>query len=174
MHGKEEIIYMKKNGSFILRLVFGLMGTVYVGLGLVFLVVATKAAGSIARIFTLPEEELAFAINGVVFTVLGVAFLVVTGILILVGRKQQRMQEELLQYGTRVTGVVVDVRINHSIRVNRKSPLVARVKCLMPTGEITLKSRNLWNACPNTGDPVEVIYDPMNEKRYVIEFADER
>ena len=83
MHGK-EVIYMKKNGSFILRLVFGLMGAIYAVLGLVFLVIATKAAGSIARIFTLPEEELAFAINGVVFTVLGAAFLLVTGILILV------------------------------------------------------------------------------------------
>lgn len=165
---------MKKNGSFILRLIFGLMGAIYAMLGVAFLVIATKAAGSIVRIFTLPEEELAFAIVGTVFTVLGAAFLLVTGILILVGRRQKRMQEELLQYGTRVKGEIVDVRINHSIRVNGRSPLVARVKCLMPTGEITLKSRNLWNACPNTGDPVEVIYDPMDEKRYVIEFADER
>lgn len=164
---------MKKNGSFILKLVFGLMGAIYAVLGGVFLVVAIKAAGDIRRIFTLPEDELAFAINGVVFTVLGVAFLVVTVFLILAGRKQKRMREELLTYGTRVTGEVVEVCINHSVRVNRKSPLVAKVKCLFPTGEVTLKSKNLWNACPNTGDTVEVIYDPMDEKRYVIEFAGE-
>ena len=119
------------------------------------------------------QDELAFAIVGTVFTAMGAAFLVVTVILALVGRKQQRMREELLQYGTRVTGEVVDVRINYSIRVNRKSPLVAQVKCLLPTGEVTLKSKNLWNACPNTGDAVEVIYDPMDEKRYVIEFEGE-
>ena len=164
---------MKKNGSFILKLIFGLMGAIYAVIGLVFLVVAMKAAGSITRIFTLPEEQLAFAINGVVFTVLGAAFLMVTVILALVGRKQQRMREELMQYGSRVTGEVVDVRINYSIRVNRKSPLVAQVKCLLPTGEVTLKSKNLWNACPNTGDAVEVIYDPMDETRYVIEFEGE-
>ena len=161
---------MKKNGSFVLKLIFGLMGAIYAVIGVTFLVVAMKAAGGITRIFTLPEEELAFAIVGTVFTALGAAFLVVTVILALVGRKQQRMREELLQYGTRVTGEVVDVRINYSIRVNRKSPLVAQVKCLLPTGEVTLKSKNLWNACPNTGDAVEVIYDPMDEKRYVIEF----
>lgn len=164
---------MMKNGSFVLKLIFGLMGAIYAVIGVVFLVVAMKAAGGIDRIFTLPEEKLAFAINGVVFTVLGAAFLVVTVILALAGRKQQRMREELLTYGTRVMGEVVDVRINHSIRVNRRSPLVAQVKCLLPTGEVTLKSKNLWNACPSTGDTVEVIYDPMDEKRYVIEFADE-
>lgn len=164
---------MKKNGSFVLKLIFGLMGAIYAVIGVTFLVVAMKAAGGITRIFTLPEEELAFAIVGTVFTALGAAFLVVTVILALVGRKQQRMREELLQYGTRVTGEVVDVRINYSIRVNRKSPLVAQVKCLLPTGEVTLKSKNLWNACPNTGDAVEVIYDPMDEKRYVIEFEGE-
>ena len=164
---------MKKNGSFVLKLIFGLMGAIYAVIGVTLLVVAMKAAGDVTRIFTLPEEKLAFAINGVVFTVLGAAFLVVTVILALVGRRQQRMREELLQYGTRVTGEVVDVRINYSIRVNRKSPLVAQVKCLLPTGEVTLKSKNLWNACPSTGDAVEVIYDPMDEKRYVIEFGGE-
>ena len=164
---------MKKNGSFVLKLIFGLMGAIYAVIGVTLLVVAMKAAGDVTRIFTLPEEKLAFAINGVVFTVLGAAFLVVTVILALVGRRQQRMREELLQYGTRVTGEVVDVRINYSIRVNRKSPLVAQVKCLLPTGEVTLKSKNLWNACPSTGDAVEVIYDPMDEKRYVIEFEGE-
>lgn len=164
---------MKKSGSFVLKLIFGLMGAIYAVIGVTFLVVAMKAAGGITRIFTLPEEKLAFAICGTVFTVLGAAFLVVTVILALVGRNQQRMREELMQYGTRVTGEVVDVRINHSIRVNRKSPLVAQVKCLLPTGEVTLKSKNLWNACPSTGDKVEVIYDPMDEKRYMIEFAGE-
>lgn len=164
---------MKKNGSFVLKLIFGLMGAIYAVIGVTFLVVAMKAAGDVTRIFTLPEEELALAIVGTVFTVLGAAFLVVTVILALVGRKQQRMREELLQYGTRVTGIVIEVWVNHSVRVNGRSPLLARVQCTFPTGDITLKSKNLWNACPSTGDAVEVIYDPMDEKRYVIEFEGE-
>lgn len=164
---------MKKNGSFVLKLIFGLMGAIYAVIGVTFLVVAMKAAGDVTRIFTLPEEELALAIVGTVFTALGAAFLVVTVILALVGRRQQRMREELLQYGTRVTGIVIEVWVNHSVRVNGRSPLLARVQCAFPTGDITLKSKNLWNACPNTGDAVEVIYDPMDEKRYVIEFEGE-
>ena len=164
---------MKKNGSFVLKLIFGLMGAIYAVIGVTFLVVAMKAAGDVTRIFTLPEDELALAIVGTVFTVLGAAFLVVTVILALVGRKQQRMREELLQYGTRVTGIVIEVWVNHSVRVNGRSPLLARVQCAFPTGDITLKSKNLWNACPSTGDAVEVIYDPMDEKRYVIEFEGE-
>lgn len=164
---------MKKNGSFVLKLIFGLMGAIYAVIGVTFLVVAMKAAGDVTRIFTLPEEELALAIVGTVFTALGAGFLAAALGVMLAGKRQQRMREELMQYGTRVTGEVVDVRINYSIRVNRKSPLVAQVKCLLPTGEVTLKSKNLWNACPNTGDAVEVIYDPMDEKRYVIEFEGE-
>ena len=164
---------MKKNGSFVLKLIFGLMGAIYAVIGVTFLVVAMKAAGGITRIFTLPEEKLAFAICGTVFTVLGAAFLVVTVSLALVGRNQQRMREELMQYGTRVTGNVIEVWVNHSVRVNGRSPLLARVQCAFPTGDITLKSKNLWNACPSTGDAVEVIYDPMDEQRYVIEFEGE-
>ena len=164
---------MKKNGSFVLKLIFGLMGAIYAVIGITFLVVSAQEAGGLNRIFTLPEEELALAIVGTVFTALGVGFLAAALGVMLAGKRQQRMREELMQYGTRVTGEVVDVRINYSIRVNRKSPLVAQVKCLLPTGEVTLKSKNLWNACPNTGDAVEVIYDPMDEKRYVIEFEGE-
>jgi len=165
---------MKMNGSFILKLVFGLMGTIYTAVGGGFLVAAVKAAGDIRRIFTLPEEELAFAINGVVFTSLGVIFLLVAVILILVGRRKKRMREELLIWGTRVTGTITQVRVNRSIRVNGRHPLLAQVQCAFPSGEVTLTSPHLWNACPATGDQVEVIYDPMDERKYVIEISDEK
>ncbi len=164
---------MKISGSYILKLVFGLLGTIYTVVGGGFLLAAVKDAGDITRIFTLPEEELAFAINGLVFTTLGVIFLLVTVILILVGRRKKRMREELLTYGTRVTGTVTHVRVNRSVRVNGRHPLLVQVSCSFPSGEVTLTSPHLWNACPNTGDTVEVIYDPMDEKRYVIEFAGE-
>lgn len=163
-----------KRGSFVVKLVFGILGAGYAVLGSVFLAVAIGAAGDIRRIFTLPEKELTFAILGTVFTALGVVFLLVTVLLLLSGRTQNRLREELLTYGTRVTGTVTDVWINYSIRVNRHSPLIAKVQCSFPTGEVTLKSKNLWSACPSTGDQVEVIYDPMDERRYVIEFPGEK
>lgn len=163
-----------KRGNLIVRLVFGFMGVVYTIVGGICLALAAKQAGSIAQIFSLSEDELALAIVGVVFGVLGVAFVLVTVLLILSGGKQKRMREELLQYGTRVTGTITDVRVNSSIRVNGRSPLVASVKCQFQSGEVELKSKNLWTACPNTGDQVEVVYDPMDEKRYMIEFSGEK
>lgn len=162
-----------KKGSLIVKLVFGFMGMVYTIIGMVCLTLAANCAGDIRRIFDLPKEELALSIVGTVFGVLGAGFLIAALCVGLAGRKQKRVREELLQYGNRVTGVVTDVYVNHSIRVNGRSPLVARVTCLFPAGEITLKSKNLWNDCPATGDMVEVIYDPVDEKRYVIEFPGE-
>lgn len=163
---------MKRNANFILKLIFGLMGALYAVIGLVFLVLAVSWAGDIRRIFTLPEEHLAFAINGTVFTALGAAFLIVTILLILAGKRRARMREELLTWGSRVKAEIVDVRIDHTVRVNRRSPVIARVRCQLPSGEVILKSHRLWDECPATGDAAEVIYDPMDEKRYVIEFGD--
>ncbi len=163
-----------KHGNLILKLVFGLMGLIYTIIGAVCLTIAVNWAGDIRRIFRLPEDNLALSIVGTVFTALGVIFLMVTVILIVAGKRRARMREELLTWGTRVKGEVVDVRIDHSIRVNGHSPMIARVRCKLPQGEVTLKSHRLWNACPNAGDAVEVIYDPMDEKRYVIEFPEEK
>jgi hypothetical protein len=162
-----------KKGNFIVKLVFGIMGVVYSIIGLVCLTIARNMAGDIRRIFRLPEDDLALAIVGVVFSVLGVGFLIATVCVILAGRRQKRLREELLAYGQRVQGEVVDVRINRSIQVNGRSPLVAQVKASFPRGDVTLKSRNLWNACPATGDKVDVLYDAMDESRYVIEFPGE-
>lgn len=160
-------------GSTIVKLVFSIMGVVYTIVGVICLTIATQWAGDIRRIFHLPKNDLALAIVGTVFGVLGVAFLLVTALMILSGRRQKRLREELLTWGNRVTGTITDVRIDHTIRVNNHSPLVAMVQCDFPAGKVTLKSKRLWNACPSTGDTVEVIYDPMDEKRYIIEFPGE-
>lgn len=164
---------MKKSASFVVRLTFGLLGAIYVVVGIVGLTLATKSAGDIRRIFTLPENELAFAILGTTFTSLGVIFLLVTVILLLADKRRKQKDEELMLWGSRVTGIVTDVKVDYTVRINRRSPLIAQVRCELPTGEVTLKSRRLWNACPNTGDKVEVVYDPMNEKKYLICFEGE-
>ena len=162
-----------KHHNFVLKLVFGILGAIYTVLGGVLLTVAAASAGEIRRIFTLPEGEVVFAINGTVFTALGVIFLLVALLLARAERRRARMREELLRFGARVQGTIVDVRVDYSVKVNRRSPLIARVQCMLPGGEVTLKSHRLWNACPATGETVEVIYDPMDERRYVIEFPEE-
>lgn len=161
-------------GRTIVKLVFGVMGVIYTIVGVVCLTIAVDMAGDVRRIFRLPEDDLALSIVGIVFSVLGVAFLLVTLLLILSGRRQKRLREELLQYGVRVTGTITDVWMDTTVQVNGRSPLRAKVRCSFPTGEVTLKSKRLWDECPSTGDTVAVIYDPMDEKRYVIEFPDEK
>lgn len=162
-----------KRGSQVVTLVFGILGTVYAVIGGVLLTLAARLSGSLASIFSLPEEELALAVCGTVFGVLGAGFLLVTAVLLLRARQRKRLREELLTWGTRVKGTVTDVRIDHSIRVNGHSPLVAMVRCHLPSGETTLRSPRLWSACPSTGDTVEVLYDPMDERKFVMVFEGE-
>lgn len=163
-----------KHHNFVLKLVFGILGAVYAALGSVFLATAAVAAGDIRRIFDLPEGNLVFAINGTLFTILGVVFLLVALLLARADKRRARIREELRQYGTRVKGTIIDVRVDYSVKVNRRSPLIAKVQCSFPTGEVTLKSHRLWNHAPAVGDAVDVLYDPMDERRYVIEFPGEQ
>lgn len=163
-----------KSGNLIVKLVFGIMGVIYTIVSVICLTIARNMAGDLRLIFRLPEDDLALAIVGVVFGVLGVAFLIVTLCLILAGGRQKRLYEELLTYGQRVQGEIVDVQVNRTIQVNGRSPLVAKVKVNFPSGEVTLTSPHLWNIRPSVGDTVDVLYDPMDERRYVIELSDEK
>lgn len=161
-----------RKGNLVVKLVFGLLGAVYAMLGVVFLGVAISAAGDITRIFTLPENELTFAILGCVFTALGVVFLGVATAFTLADKRRARLKEELQAWGQRVTGVITEVRTDPTVRVNHRYAKVAMVRCPFPRGEVTLKSHRLWGDVPAVGDAVEVLYDPMDESRYVILLPD--
>ena len=159
-----------KGSNFGHKLVFGALGATYTVVGGAFLAMAISAAGSLRHIFTLPEKELTFAILGMVFTILGIAFLLVTLLFVRGDKRRARLREELLTWGARATGIVTEVKVDYTVKVNRRSPVIAKVTCTLPSGEVTLKSPRLWDKCPSAGDTVEVLYDPMDEKRYVIEF----
>lgn len=159
-----------KSSNFGHKLVFGLLGGTYTVMGGVFLALALAKAGSLQQLFALSEDETVFPLLGTVFLVLGIVFLLVTGFLVRADKKRAQLREELLTWGQRVKGEVVDVRVDYSVKINRRCPVIAKVRCTLPSGEVTLKSPRLWDKCPATGDMVEVIYDPMDEKRYVIEF----
>ena len=160
-----------KHSNFGHKLVFGLLGGTYTVVGGVLLALAITQTGGVQEIFSQPEEEIVvFASLGTVFLLLGIAFLIVTLLLARADKRRARMREELLTWGSRIKGEVVDVRVDYTVRVNRRSPVIAKVRCTLPSGEITLRSPRLWDAHPAAGNVVEVIYDPMDEKRYVIEF----
>ncbi len=161
-----------KKGTLVVKLVFGIMGAVYAVLGVFFLGMAISAAGDITRIFTLPENELAFAILGCVFTALGVVFLGVATAFALADKRRAELREELQAWGQRVTGVITEVRTDPTVRVNHRYAKVVMVRCPFPRGEVTLKSHRLWSHVPAVGDTVDVLYDPMDERRYVIDFPE--
>ena len=161
-----------KKGTVALKLVFGGVGAVHTLIGCGCLTMATVMAGSITRIFTLPEDDLALSIVGCVFTALGVVFLGVSIACALADKRRAALQEELLAWGQRVTGTITEVREDHTIRVNRHSPFFALVRCPFPRGEVTVKSHRLWGNEPAVGDTVDVLYDLMDESRYVIDFQD--
>ncbi|MBE5811647.1 MAG: hypothetical protein E7318_12050 [Clostridiales bacterium] len=161
-----------KHGNIVLKLVFGGIGLVYTIVGLICLLQGIDAAGSLNAIFTLQGELREVATVGAIFSVLGPCFLIAALCLVIKDKRRARMKEELLAWGSRVQGTVTQVRVNHSIRVNGRNPLIAQVLCPFPSGEVTLTSPHLWNIRPAVGDTVDVIYDPMDERRYVIDFQE--
>ena len=161
-----------KKGNLVVKLVFGILGAVYAVLGVVFLGVAIRTTEDITRIFTLPENELTFAILGCVFTALGVVFLGVAIAFALADKRRAHLKEELQAWGQRVTGVITEVRTDPTVRVNHRYAKVAMVRCPFPRGEVMLKSHRLWGSVPAVGDAVDVLFDPMDERRYVIDFGE--
>lgn len=161
-----------RRGNFVIKLIFGILGGIFLLVGAGLLCGAAALAGDIRRIYTGTEAALALAICGTVFFTIGLVFgLIVAGIA-LSDRRRARMIDELNRYGTRVRGVVMEVLVDRSVRVNGYSPSIALVSCRLASGEATLRSHRLWNHCPPVGGLVEVLYDPMDEKRYVIEFPE--
>ena len=163
-----------KYAYLIVKVVFGLLGAVFLTIGLALLSAAGLLTGGFAQIFAQMGKENALAIVGFVFSVLGAVFLLVTVVLTAVAKRRRRQMEELRQFGRCVQGIITDVQVNHAVRVNGYSPLIAMVECTTPRGDkAMLRSDSLWHACPSTGDVVDVYFDPMDEKKYIIEFPGE-
>lgn len=163
----------KANPMFLVGLIFALFGLGFAVLGGVFVAVSHEL---LPRVFT-PEvwmgdtpDELALPMVGLVFTPIGLIFAVIGVILLLVGRRQGRLREELLRFGVREKGVVTDIRIDRSYRVNGRSPLRIMVEAKHPfTGETkTLRAPLVWDATLSMGDAVEVLFDPQDEKKYYV------
>ena len=154
------------------KLVFGIVGAIYTVIGGAMLALVIADAGGVERLSAYSEEADSFPVLlGMVFLALGIAFLLVMLLLNRADKRRAQLREELLAWGSRAKGEVVEVRIDHSIRINRRSPVIARVRCQLRGNEVTLKSPRLWNVQPAVGDAAEVLYDPMDETRYVIEFG---
>ncbi len=141
----------------ILMLVFGLLGLAYTAIGGVALHTGVSP------------------VLGYVFLPLGAAFLLATAAVWYFFNRANRRREELLTWGTRVRAAVTDVRANQNVRVNGRNPDVVLARCTHPVTRetVTLRSHNVMNCTLQPGDTVEILFDPMNEKRYVFDLREE-
>lgn len=157
----------------LLGVIFSSFGLLFAVLGVIFLTITPEL---LPQVFTADvwlneaPDELALPLCGVVFGAIGLLFLIVGAIMLLVLRRQRRLREELEQYGTRVTGMVSDVIVDRTYRVNGRHPLRVVVTARQPgtDAERTLRSGPVWETHLSPGDVVDVLFDPMNEKHYVI------
>ena len=153
-----------KTAKRILTLVFGLLGLVYTLLGSAMLYFGRQ-----------PAADPDLPIIGNIFLVLGLAFLTATlAVWYFMGRSERR-RAEVLTYGIRVSATVTDIRINHNVRVNHRSPVVIYAECVHPVSreKVTLRSHSLWNCTMATGQRVDILFDQMDEKRYAFDIREE-
>ena len=109
-----------------------------------------------------------------VFGGLGAVMLLSAGGIQLVMSARERRREELLGYGRRVSATVTAVRENRSVSVGRRHPLVVEAQCAHPlTGESVTLRATVWQTALQSGDPVDALFDPVDEKKYALDLPEE-
>ncbi len=161
------------NAYFVIGLVFSLIGAFFAVMGVAFMAFSSDLLPQVftAEVWTGDTpDELALPVIGVVFTAIGLFFAVLGLIFLWVMRRQRLLREELERFGIRVQGRVSDICVDHSVRVNGRSPLRIMVTAQHPTTREmkTLRGPSVWNTSLATDDAVEVLFDPQNEKKYVV------
>lgn len=161
------------NAVWIVGVIFGLIGLVFTVMGAVFLAVSSDVLPAVltAEVWVgETPDELALPVIGAVFALIGVVFVGIGVVLLHTCRRQRLQREELLRFGTRVTGTVADIGIDRSVRVNGRSPLRIMVQVQHPHTGMTqiLRGPSVWETSLSVGDPMEVLFDPQDEKKYVV------
>ncbi len=160
-------------GMRVVMLVFGILGVLYTLIsGIMIAVFRFAKKASVPTVTLNGDADIALPIVSGVFLVLGVICLAVTFILWRADRRKTRQREELKTWGRLATGTVVSVRRDYAMRVNGRNPVIAQVECQLSSGKATLTSPRLWQVEPMVGDTVDVYYDPMDERKYVIELGE--
>ena len=159
-------------GNPLVRLSMAVMGIAMAAFGLPMLINAVNKADSLLQVFSLPKEALKPFLSGLWLTFSGAVFLFAFFRISIASRKQKQLYDELLALNSRITGTVTEVRTDYSVRLNSTYARIATIRCPFPRGEVTVKSHPLWGNAPAVGDTVDVLFDPMDESRYVIDFMD--
>lgn len=119
----------------------------------------TRFADPSSRIFI-------YAFGGV-----GAAMIVIAAAVFVIMKQKENRVKLLREAGIRQTAVVTAVTRNYSIRVNHRSPWAVHAECIHPrTREtITVKNSAVWETSLQPGDPVDVLFDPMDDGFYTLD-----
>lgn len=145
------------------KLVFGIIGSIFMTIGLLFLVVV-----AILHIYdpgTIKILGLIFGIIGVVFFFIGLVFMVVC---IFAGNKKKK----LLATGQKVYAEVTGGDYCYNVQVGRRHPFYLECKYVDPvTGATYLyRSETTWtDPTYYIGQSVDVYVDRENPKRYYVD-----
>lgn len=163
---------------------FMVIGWVFAGIGLLFLVMGVifvlLGADSLPLLAD-PEvwlgdtpDELALPMVGIVFSCIGLLFTVMGSVFLFIERRRRLLAEELERFGIRVTGTVSEMYRDRSYNVNGRNPLRIMVQAQHPTtGEMrTLKGPMVWETPLSVGDKLDVLFDPQNEKKFVVKLPE--
>lgn len=85
------------------------------------------------------------------------------------------LDKALAEGGVTVRGVITDMQNCRVIRVNQTYSVRLTILCTAPSGrEFEFKSPILWAPEAEAGDPVDVVFDPVDEERYCIRLVEKK
>lgn len=116
------------------------------------------------------SQDGSLSLIGIVFLCVGGSMLAVPVVMAALEKKRQKKLMELNTYGQRVRAQVTEVKENYFVNLNHRHPWRVYAACRHPvTGEeITVHSQDLWKTHIVPGDTVEVLFDSMNDKRWIM------
>ncbi len=161
------------SGGQVAKIILLVMGGIYAVIGTILGLFFGYARKTNLRIISLGEDaDIVLPILALVFALLGGILLAVGIAMHLAAKKRARRKEDLLAFGRAVTGTVVKVQTDHTIRVNRVNPRIVHVEVEFPSGKTVVKSHRLWRKEVRPGEKVQVLFDPMDEGSFVVDIAD--
>lgn len=112
---------------------------------------------------------------GLIFILVGGSMLIPAVCLAVISRRHTAILAELRTYGQRVRVMVTEVKPNYVVSINKRHPWRVYAECRHPvTGAgITVHSGDLMHTSLQPGSYVDVLFDPMNEKRYVMDVQED-
>ncbi len=150
-------VKMEKDAAFIFGMVLGILGGIFLALGILFGVL-------------LGSEGLLACL---VFVGVGGVFFLIGLLCFRACRKKQRRMQKLLEEGRYLWGEIVECAPNLQISVNGRHPTIATARYLAPDGtEHLFQSRNLYHWRPENGgllhQQVKIYIEDGNMDNYYV------